>query len=355
VNTVDALARLAGFGLPGIDTSVVTLDHPDELLTAAEAGRALPWVAASVEAGEVHGVSDSWRSDLRRRQLGAVQTTMAAHAAATSVVSRLASAGVSDVRVLKGCASGQLDYVRAVDRFSTDVDLLVQRDDLATVLEQFLVTAVPAPRRDYWQYHYGKSTTVLTETFVQIDIHTMLGQGYFGSVIPVDELMDSPVSFSIGDTPMSALDGPNRLIHAANHVAASHHKGLHSIRDVLQLVLVSDVDWAEAIVRVQRWKADALFARGVVEAWGAFALPSHPLLEWAQRQAPHGRQRLAFGLVGERPRGHLLTAPLALPPHRWPGYVLPLVFPSRAYLAENRKGWGSRAKAMLTEVLPGRR
>ncbi len=110
---------------------------------------------------------------------------MSAHAAATSVVGRLAAAGITEVRVLKGCATGHLDYRRPVDRFSTDVDLLVRREDLATVIAQFPDTAVPAPRRAYWQYQYGKSTTVLTETFVEIDIHTMLGQGYFGRVIPI--------------------------------------------------------------------------------------------------------------------------------------------------------------------------
>ena len=352
MNTPFALARLAAFGLPGAPQDAIELDDPDGLIVAAEAQRVLPWVAASVDAGLVTGATDEWRTRLRQHQIGAAQTTMAAHAAAISVIRRLADAGVTDVRVLKGCATGHLDYGRPVDRFSTDVDLLVRPQDLATVVAQFPDTDVPAPRRAYWQDHYGKSTTVITDVRVEIDIHTMLGQGYFGLVIPLDELMAAPEEFSISGVPMLALDGPNRLIHAANHAAASNHKGMHSIRDVVQLVLVTEVDWREAIDRATRWHVEALFARGVVEAWDTFPVPSHPLAEWARDQRPHGRQRLAFGLVGDRPRGHLLTAPLALPPHRWPGYVGPLLFPSRAYLAENRKGWGIRARAILDELRP---
>ena len=104
-----------------------------------------------------------------------------------------------------------------------------------------------------------------------------------------------------------------------------------------------------------RWQVDALFARGVIEAWETFSVPAHPLVEWARNVEPHGRQRLALVLVGQRPRGHLLTAPLALPPHRWPGYVGPILFPSRAYLAENGKRSGDRMRSLLTELIPQRR
>jgi hypothetical protein len=93
------------------------------------------------------------------------------------------------------------------------------------------------PRRERWQQVYGKGTTVHDDHGTEIDIHTMLGQGYFGLAIPLDELMASPDPYTIGGVPMLALDGPNRLIHAALHVAASDYTGMHSRRDVLQLAL----------------------------------------------------------------------------------------------------------------------
>ncbi len=354
MNTTDAVARLAAFGLPGVDPTPLTLDDPGVVLDLAAARRVLPWVAGAVAAGWVADASDEWTLDLRRRQLDAVQTTMAAHAAALDVAERLVRAGVGDVRILKGCATAHLDYDRPADRFSTDVDLLVRPDDRPAFIAQFPDTSVPASRREFWQNHYGKSTTVVTETRVEVDVHTMLQQGYFGMVIPLDELFASPAPFTIGGVEMSALDGPNRLIHAANHVGHSRLKGLHSIRDVLQLVLVSDVDWHEAIDRVVRWKIDVLFAHGVIEAWDSFPVPSHPLVDWARGRVAHGRQRMALRMVADRPRGQYLNAPLALAPHRWPGYVWPMVFPSREYLAEHAKSWTTRTKQMLAELDPRR-
>jgi hypothetical protein len=151
---------------------------------------------------------------------------------------------------------------------------------------------------------------------------------------------------------MLALDGPSRLFNAALHVAASDYTGMHSRRDVLHLALISGVDWRESINRASRWKVDALMARGVVNAWDTFDVEAHPLLEWAQQHQAKGRQRVALRLAGDRVGGHLLTAPLALRPHRWPGYVLPLLFPSRAYLAERGGGWSGRARSILRGLKP---
>jgi hypothetical protein len=350
--TAAAVARLAAFGLPGVDPTPIVLSDPSEVLDVAAAKRVLPWVAAAVDAGWVADLSDEWRTDLRARRLAAIQTTLAAHSAAIDVAGRLTAAGIGDARILKGCATAHLDYERPADRFSTDVDVLIRPTDRPALIAQFPDDVIPAPRSAHWQGHYGKSTTVTTGRQVQLDVHTMLGQGYFGLAIPIDELFADPASFTIGGTDLLALDGPNRLIHAANHAPLAH--GLHSVRDVLQLVLVTGVDWESAVGRVQRWGVDVLFARGVLLAWSTFPVPSHPLADWARTRAARGRQRLALRLVGDRPRGHLLTAPLALPLREWPGYVGPMVFPSREYLAENGKSWATRTRSMFGELLPSR-
>ena len=217
VNTDAAVARLAAFGLPGVDPTPIVLADPDEVLNLATARRVLPWVAGAVDAGWVADVSDEWRADLRARHLGAIQTTLAAHSAAIDVAGRLAAAGIGDARILKGCATAHLDYERQADRFSTDVDVLVRPDDRPAFIAQFPDDAIPVPRSEHWQDHYGKATTVTTGRKVQVDVHTMLGQGYFGLSIPIDELFADPTPFTIGGADLLALDGPNRLIHAANH------------------------------------------------------------------------------------------------------------------------------------------
>lgn len=346
----DALARLAAFGLPGASTEPVTVGSLSGLAALAEQRRALSWVVRAVDAGMVVNATPEFEQSLRERHLGAVQTTMAAHAAAVRLISRLAGVGLTDVRVLKGCATGHLDYPRATERFSTDVDVLIPSCDLDVLASAFEPGAIPEPRRRRWQERYGKSTTVVDEHRVEIDLHVTISQGYFGLAMPVDELRRNPATFEIGGTPMLALDGPNRLLHAANHLGGSSHYNLNSARDVLQLTLVSDVGWEEAIERAERWKVDALFALGVRRAWRDLTVDPHPLLEWAEGHETAGRQRLAMRMVGDRPRGHLLTAPLALPIRQWPGYIGPMLFPSSAYLAENDKTWTIRMKSLLAEL-----
>ncbi len=350
VNAADALARLAAFGLPGAAGEPVTVEALGELVGLAGQRRALSWVANAVAAGMVANTTAEFEQTLRTRHLGAVQTTMAAHAAAVRLIGRLAAVGITDVRVLKGCATAHLDYDRPTDRFSTDVDVLIPACNLDQLASAFEPGAIPEPRRRRWQERYGKSTTVVDEQHVEIDLHVTISQGYFGLAMPVDQLRLHPARFSIGETEMLALDGPDRLVHAANHVGGSNHYNLNSARDVLQLALVSDVGWQEAVERAERWNVDALFALGVRRAWDDLTVEPHPLLEWAQRHQTTGRQRLAMRMVGERPRGHLLTAPLALPVWKWPGYIGPMLVPSRAYLAANDKTWTTRMKSLLAEL-----
>ena len=350
MNAADTLARLAAFGLPGASTEPVTVDGLGELIGLAEQRRALSWVRQAVEVGAVRNMTTDFEQVLRTRHLGAVQTTLAAHAATVRLVERLAAAGITDVRILKGCATGHLDYPRPADRFSTDVDVLIPACDLEQLASAFPPGAIPEPRRRQWQERYGKSTTVIDEHRVEIDLHVAISEGYFGLAMNVDDLRRDPVRFTIGPIEALALDGPNRLLHAAVHVGSSPQANYNSARDVLQLALVSDVGWFEAKERAERWRVDALFALGVRRAWETFAVEPHPLLDWARSHRTAGRQRLAIRMVGDRPRGLLLTAPLALPVRNWPGYVIPILAPSPAYLAENQKTRSSRLKSIVAEL-----
>lgn len=350
MNSFEALGRVGAYGLPGESNEPIVVGPFSDLAALAESQRMLPWLWDAVLNHRVANVSDDEREHLKRRMLATVQTTLAAHSAAASVVSRLYEIGVADVRILKGCATAHLDYSAPKYRFSSDVDLLIRSEDRSSVLSLFAKSDVPVPRRTSWQDRYGKSITVKDNGGVELDMHVTLSPGYFGLVLPIDELFAQVEAFEIGGVEMHALDGPSRLIHAANHAAQSLNVGTHSVRDVPQLVLVSGVDWQESIERTVRWNVDGLFALGVLKSWARFDIQGHPLVEWAKTHEAVGRQRLALRLADHRPRGHLLNAPLALPPQRWPGYVLPVMFPSREYLKENNKEWSTRAKEIVREV-----
>jgi hypothetical protein len=304
----------------------------DEVLAVATSRRALPWVAAAADAGMVHNATDEFSSSLRTAHLRAVQATMAVHAEAVSISNRLAEAGINDVIVLKGCATANLDYEQPFDRFSTDVDLLISSRDERMLPEVFAEASIPPPRRRGWQVRYGKSITVVDSSGVEIDLHIMLAQSYAGAAIPAHELRQYRETFEIGGRAMNALDGPGRLIHAAIHAAGSHHQNLNSARDIPQLVLLSEVDWRQAIERATRWRVESFVAQGVRVAWSEFAIEDHPIVEWARGHRPTGRQELAMLIEGRRPAGGLMNMPLALPIWRWPDYLAPLLFPSQEYL-----------------------
>jgi hypothetical protein len=121
---------------------------------------------------------------------------------------------------------------------------------------------IPIPRSPEFRRRYGKATTVVDESGIEIDVHTTLTHGYFGPARPLGEPMENPDRFEIGDVEMLALDRPNRLLHAANHVGVSEYIGMHSTRDIPQLVLVAGFDWRETIERATRWKVDGLLAAG---------------------------------------------------------------------------------------------
>lgn len=344
-----ALRRLAAHGLPGCSDEPVTADSTDHLQLVAERQRVLPQLYRAVRSGMVTNASDRWVAQLRDRTMSAAETTLAAHAAAMEVTRRLHGIGIDDVVVLKGCATAHLDYERAVDRFSSDVDLLVPGDAIDDVVAEFDALDEVVTRGRRWHRRYGHSTTLHGLNDVELDMHVRVAQGYVGLSTPPEDLRLETVPFSIGDIRMRGLDGPNRLIHAAVHTR-SVHIGLHSRRDVPQLVLVSGVDWEEAVDRAERWQIGHFLALGVLTAWRSFELPDHPLTVWAERHRPTSRRETAAARIAtDRLRGSVLVGPLALPTREWPGYVWPLLFPSRAYVAANRKGWRARLQIVRSE------
>lgn len=352
MNTTEALARVGAYGLPGVNPEPIAVSSFGDLLTLAESQRMLPWLSASVEDGQVENVTEDDRTRLKSRTLVAIQGTLAAHSAAASVISRLQQAGVTEVRVLKGCATAYLDYAPLGRRFSSDVDLLVRLPDYDAALSVFSRVNIPPRRSTKFQGRYGKATTAIDESGVEIDIHTMLTHGYFGLVFPATELMKNPETFEIGGVQMSALDRSNRLLHAATHVAASEYFGMHSARDVLQLVLVGGADWKTTVKRSTRWGVDGLFAAGVLQAWEMFDVETHPLVEWAESNHPAGRQRLALRISLSGAHGPQMSGPLALPLRKWPGYMLPFVFPSREFLADRGESWTALVKRFAREMRP---
>lgn len=345
-----ALRTLASFGLPGASTEPLAVDSLDQLLHLAHRHRVLPHVYAAVRAGQVANTTDEWTERLRDRTMSAAETTLAAHAAAIQVSGDLRAAGIAGGLLLKGCATAHLDYPRPADRFSSDVDILVPERHLAAVRHTLGDLQMNIARHERWTERFGHADTFYGGyNGVEIDVHIRVFPGYVGLSIPPDQLRSDPDQLEIGGQQFGALDGPNRLIHAAIH-ARSVDISLHSVRDVAQLTLHTQVDWAEAVQRAERWHIDYFFALGVRTAWGSLDLPEHPLSKWADGHRPIGRQRMVRNVAGIRPRGMVIAGPLALPIRHWIAYGGALAFPRRSFAHQNSRGWRERLRIFRAEL-----
>ena len=348
IDSATALKRLACHGLPGVMDDSIAVDSLDQLLIRADTQRVLAHVYRAVRSGAVQNASSDWVDRLRDRLFSATETTLAAHAAAMLAGQRLQDAGIRTI-VLKGCATGPLDYAHAADRFSSDVDLLVAHEDRDAALACFPSAPIDVVRRRRWHERYGHASTIVGPTGVELDVHVRVNHGYVGLAVPTAELFDNTERFDIGGHPLESADTPNRLLLAAVH-ADGPHCSLHALRDVPQLVLSSAADWREAVERSERWRVDSFFASGVTTAWSAFALEPHPIVDWAKHHRSRGRQRVLNLIPGGGVRRQVLAGPLALSPVEWPRYVAPLLMPSREYVSASGKTWRDRAAIVRGEV-----
>lgn len=342
-----ALRRLAAHGVPGADLATIDVDSLDQLLILADTQRVLAPVFRAVRAGLVANADSAWVDRLRDRAFTAVESTLASHAAAADAAARLTAAGL-DVVVIKGCSTGPLDHANPADRFSSDVDLLVRPAEADEAMAVLGGVTTDVDRGRGWHERFGHARTVVGPGGVEIDVHVRVNHGYVGLSVPTDDLLRRAVPYQMGGRAVRAPDLVDRLLLAAIH-SDGFDSSLNSRRDVPLLVLDGGADWNLAVERATRWRVDAFVARGVGAAWSSFDLPPHPVLDWARRHRPTGRQRLISWIPGDGVRRQVAAGPLALPLRRWPAYIGPLLFPSRAYVRSTGTGWRSRLAMVRDE------
>jgi hypothetical protein len=353
LSTPDALRRIGAWGLPSGTTTPFRPAAPDELLLQVDQHLVTGHALAAVDAGLVD-VGEAWRAGLARRHLEALHRTLLVEAVLVEAVELLGDAGVR-CRVLKGGATAHLDHADPALRSFRDADILVPAGQLAaagTALAR-VTEAVPtlAPPTERWGQRFGKELAFRHREGVEVDVHQYLVSGYFGLAVDGTELFEAVERFTVAGRELVALDGPGRLVHAALHAGASSGVGLHSARDVAQLALVSEVGWEEAVRRCRRWHVDGLFALGVLAAWARLGLADHPFPAWARAHRPDRRQRAALALAARAGGDQRLSGPLALGPHRWPGYLGPLLRPDDAHLVGLGRVRGDHWRTGLRKLL----
>ena len=346
--------------LPGGPCERVPVGDVDALVNTVAHQRVSGLVLEAFDQGAFADWPDKpgLRPRLVETHLGALRSSLAAEAASVAMSVLFRSAGVRHA-VLKGCATAQLDYPDPALRVTGDVDVLIGRDDharaIATLEHAGLHRMAPAFRTG-WERRYGKDVALIGDDRVEIDLHLALVAGYFGITMSTASLLDRLVTYDVAGHQMPALDSMGRLLHACIHTASTTPIRLGSAADVVQIAGSGDIDAVEFAAFTMELRCDAIVAHGFARAWDAFGAEPTELSEWANRSRPDDRERKALaafdGAGGESKWQSGLDA---LPPWKRPGYLLPLLVPSRAHLRHRGRSYADHVRISVRRLSPGRR
>lgn len=282
---------------------------------------------------------DFYRSIVRRQQLLSMTGPLLKTLAAQRV----------PVIALKGLALGSRYYADPTHRPMTDVDLLVHREHVETVLH----AAADLGLRRYDDRHslafdlrFG-SAVMLTRTpsdasRPSIDLHwALFDQGQFADAAAqsTDRFWERSEGVEVAGMPLLTLSREHTLVHLAAHLAVHHaFGGLLWYCDVGLLLRHSETcfDWDEIIAVAER-----LRLRGVLSlVLGAVGVlfdvhPPREVQRWLRPQSP--RWRIARSLV--------LARALRLEPMYRFEYLTPLLVMDR---------WRDCARNLAGRIVPGR-
>ena len=253
----------------------------------------------------------------------------------------------------------QLDYPDPAMRVTGDVDVLVSRSDhgraIATLERSGRHRMAPA-FREGWERRYGKDIPLIGDDRVEIDLHLALVAGYFGITMPTEVLLERVVTYPVADRELPALDAAGRLVHAAIHTASSTPLRLGSAADVVQIAGSGHVDPVEFPSFTLALRCEAIVARGIERAWDAFGVESTELSEWARNLHVDDRERKALAALDSGGGESQWRSGLdALPPSKRPGYLLPLLVPSRAHLRHRDRSYLDHLRISARRLYPRRR
>lgn len=359
----DLCRAVAGHGLPGAGVGFAPGLPGDD-----QWGQLCRWVvsqrlAGLLEAAVADGalaVDTARREQVARLHRSAMVGAIVLERTLLRTVDLLGAAGI-DYRVLKGTAVAHLDYPDPSQRSYGDVDILVRAGQfdgaIATLEAAGHIRRFPEPRPGF-QRRFGKGNCMVTPEHLEIDLHRSLAMGPFGLTIILDDLWARSSTFTLAGEELPALALEERFLHAAFHaVLGDPVPRLSALRDVAQILLTRPLDIDRVRALGSAWRADAVVARAVGLAEGAFELPAaaHPLLAWARAYEPSSRERQALRVYTDPAQTYAAKSFAAL--RVVPGlrskvaYLRALLFPAPSYLAGRHRGRLSRWARGVAQVL----
>jgi len=351
------VATVMAWALPGCRRVEVPSGNVNRFVGAVAHQRVSGLVLEAADRGALAAWSDDLRPLLVDAHLAALRSSLAAEAASVVASETFGAAGIRHA-VLKGCATSQLDYPDPAQRVTGDVDLLVDRGDHAlaiAVLEQSGHRRMAPAFSERWEQHYGKDIALIGDDGVEIDVHLALVAGYYGITMATAPLLDRLVTYPVADRELPALDATGRVIHAAIHTASTTPIRLGSAADIVQIAGSGQIDPVDFAAVTMELRCEAIVARGIERAWDAFGAEPSELSQWASSVPVDDRERAALaafdGAVGE---SKWRSGLLALPPWKRPGYLLPLLLPSREHLRHRNRSYLDHLRISLRRLSPRR-
>jgi hypothetical protein len=338
---------------------VVTTDVPDARTASAvldadlraaltewadSEGLSGPWSSLLVECG----VADEHAQTLHRIR---VRNSLVCEAEAIRVVEQLTSAGVESW-LLKGIAAANVDHADPAMRTGVDVDLLVRRTDVhraVDVLERSGHRRAEAAPRRGWERRYARTLLLLGPAHVELDLHLTLATGYFGAVLPMDELLARSHELSLGGVPCRTLGLTGRALHSSYAAVLNRGARLRYLRDLALQITAPRMDIDELVALAERADGQAVVARAVAQAVRAELIdPTHRLAEWALSVQPSRRAARALAFSDAAPAvgwsADARSAMLALGPVAKLRYLMEFAVPRRGSGRRAGQTWRSAVR-----------
>jgi hypothetical protein len=342
----DVARAVARYGLPGAPDGLPDRPLDDvafgELLAHVRDGR-VPALLARAAADGAFPLTPAQSEDLDALHAAAAALVAVLEETVAELTTLLVEAGV-ETRVLKGPALAHLDYPDPSWRTYGDVDILVRGRDLdravAALRDAGYERRLPELRPGFdRRFAKGVPLTNTRVRALEVDLHRTLADGPFGATSRTDDLFAASQPLAFRDHVVRALIPEDRLVHASFHVALSAHLRLSSVRDLVQLALVTRPDADAVLGRAREWRAEAVLARGVTLAWRILGLDAEPvtdpLVAWARSQpVDDGALRALAASIGPDagwPVKALTTVRALRPRDRLP-YLHALLWPTREFL-----------------------
>lgn len=308
---------------------------PQVLSAVALRHRVTGLAVAAAEAGAFENWASDPTPDIRESHEIALRQSLDAEAHSVRVTRRLSELGLENA-VLKGLATAHLDYPSPSLRVTGDVDVLVRRNDIETVVSElgrdgYLRTLPPFSAS--WERRFSSSVTLAAPAGPEIDLHISLIQGELGRRLDADSLLRRGSGFELAGRTIPALDIFGRLVHACAHSAKGLVPAMPSCCDIVRIASELSGDVSGFVAYVEEIQCEPLVAAGVVRTWELFDLRDSALSDWARSvRGDAGIVRLLEALASPHGEVVLASSIRSTKLRDLPAFIVPLVIPSKDHL-----------------------